>query len=308
MRVSVVVCTYAEERYADFCEAVESVLGQTYDAVEAVLVVDGNQAVFERAREEFGGRADVVLHCNEENSGLSYSRTRGVELASGEVIAFLDDDAVARKNWVTELVAGYGQTDAIAVGGRMIPEWVTDRPAFLPEEFYWLIGVNYEPRLDDWSEVRNTLGSNMSFRAEVFDAVGGFDEQVGLTGDNQIQAEETELAMRMYDRFGRGMLYNPKAVVAHKVFEYRTEPRWLLRRAFWQGYSKRAVEELDAEGPSSEEADFLAHLAVSSVPRRVAGLVRAPTVSKGQQLVMLVVLTACVGFGYLYAVVDRLFD
>lgn len=308
MRVSVVVCTYAEERYADFREAVESVLGQTYDAVEAVLVVDGNQAVFERAREEFGDRADVVLHCNEENSGLSYSRTRGVELASGEVIAFLDDDAVARENWVTELVAGYEQTDAIAVGGRMVPRWVTDRPAFLPEEFYWLIGVNYEARLEDWGEVRNTLGSNMSFRAEVFDAVGGFDEQVGLAGDNQIQAEETELAMRMYDRFGRGMLYNPEAVVAHKVFEYRTDVGWLLRRAFWQGYSKRAVEELDAEGPSSEEADFLAHLAVSSVPRRVAGLVRAPAVSKGQQLVMLVALTACVGFGYLYAVVDRLFD
>jgi len=96
----------------------------------------------------------------------------------------------------------------------------------------------------------------MSFRREVFDKVGGFDEQVGLTGDNQIQAEETELAMRMYDQFGKGMLYNPNAVVAHKVFDYRTEPAWLLRRAFWQGYSKRAVEELPVEGPASEKLTF----------------------------------------------------
>ncbi len=307
MKVSVVVCTYADERFPDFCEAVESVLGQSYESVEVVLVIDGNRSVFERVSEEFGERSDVVIHCNEENSGLSYSRTKGVELASGDVIAFLDDDAIAAQNWITELVKGYDKTDAIAVGGRMVPEWVAGRPEFLPEEFYWLIGANYEPRLEDWSEVRNTLGSNMSFRREVFEEVGGFDEQVGLTGDNQIQAEETELAMRMYDRFGKGMLYNPDAVVAHKVFDYRTEPAWLLRRAFWQGYSKRAVEELPVDGPPSEEADFLAHLAFSSVPRRLVGLVRKPALEKVKQLVMLVALTACVGFGYVYGLVKFAF-
>jgi len=300
MNVSVVVCTYATERYQDFREAVESVRSQTYESVEIVLIVDGNREVFDRACETFGDDKDVILHCNDENSGLSYSRTKGVEIASGDIIAFLDDDAVAKDDWIAQLVAGYEQTDAIAVGGRMIPEWIADRPSFLPEEFYWLIGANYEPRLEDWSEVRNTLGSNMSFRREVFAAVGGFDEQVGLSGDNQIQAEETELAMRMYDTFDKGMLYNPDAVVAHKVFEYRTKPAWLLRRAFWQGYSKRAIKELEVDGPASEEADFLAHLAFSSVPRRVAELVRDPTFTQINQLVMLGLLTACVGFGYLY--------
>ena len=308
MKISVVVCTHAEERYTDFCEAVESVLSQTHNPVEVVLVVDGNHKLFQRVRAEFGTYENVVVHCNDHNNGLSYSRTRGVELASGDVIAFLDDDAIAREDWIAQLVVGYKQTDAIAVGGRMVPMWVAETPEFLPEEFYWLIGANYEPRLEDWSEVRNTLGSNMSFRREVFETVGGFDEQVGLTGDNQIQADETELAMRMYDAFGQGMLYNPDAVVAHKMFAHRTKPAWLLRRAFWQGYSKRAVEELNVEGPRSAEADFLAHLAFSSVPRRLAGLFRAPAVIKGQQFVMLVLLTACVGVGYLYAVVDRMLN
>ncbi len=304
MNTSVVVCTYATERYPDFCEAVESVLGQTYESVEVVLVVDGNREVFERTRKAFGDREDVVIHCNEENSGLSYSRTKGVDLASADIVAFLDDDAIAQDDWIAQLVSGYEQTDAIAVGGRMIPKWVADRPDFFPEEFYWLIGVNYEQRLEDWSEVRNTLGSNMSFRREVFDTVGGFDEQVGLTGDNQIQAEETELAMRMYDEFGKGMLYNPDAVVAHKVFQYRTELAWLLRRAFWQGYSKQAIEKLDFEGPSSEETDFLAHLVFSAVPQRIAGLVCEPELARVKQLVMLGTLTVCVGIGYLYGLVS----
>ena len=300
MEVSVVICVYAMDRYQSFVEAVESVLGQTYDSVEAVLIVDGNQEVYDRVEERFGDRDDVVMHCNDENRGLSFSRTKGVELSSGEVIAFIDDDAIAKPDWIETLVDGYEQTDAIAVGGRMVPEWVAGRPSFLPEEFYWLIGANYEERLEPWSEVRNTLGSNMSFRTIVFEEVGGFDESVGLTEDNQIQAEETELAMRMSDVFGKGMLYVPEAVVAHKVFDYRTKPVWLLQRAFWQGYSKRAVAELETEGSSNEETAFLWHLATSSVPRRVVRLIRDPSVEKAKQLIMLFVLTACVGLGYAY--------
>ena len=300
MEVSVVICVYAMDRYQSFVEAVESVLGQTYDSVEAVLIVDGNQEVYDRVEERFGDRDDVVMHCNDENRGLSFSRTKGVELSSGEVIAFIDDDAIAKPDWIETIVDGYEQTDAIAVGGRMVPEWVAGRPSFLPEEFYWLIGANYEERLEPWSEVRNTLGSNMSFRTIVFEEVGGFDESVGLTEDNQIQAEETELAMRMSDVFGKGMLYVPEAVVAHKVFDYRTKPVWLLQRAFWQGYSKRAVAELETEGSSNEETAFLWHLATSSVPRRVVRLIRDPSVEKAKQLIMLFVLTACVGLGYAY--------
>lgn len=288
------------DRYDSFVEAVESVLTQTHEPIEAVLVVDGNQDVYDRIEEQFGRRGDVVIHCNENNRGLSYSRTKGVKLSSGDVIAFLDDDAIAKPDWIETLVYGYEQTEAIAVGGRMIPEWVAGRSSILPEEFYWLVGANYEERLEPWSEVRNTLGSNMSFRREVFEEIGGFNEGVGLTADDQIQAEETEFAMRMYDTFGKGVLYIPDAVVAHKVFEYRTEPMWLLKRAFWQGYSKRAIEKLDADEPSNEEAAFLWHLVASSVPKRMQRLVCEPTIEKLQQLMMLVVLTACVGLGYLY--------
>ncbi len=300
MRVSVVICTYADNRYDDFVEAAESVLAQSHDPVELVAVVDGNEELSERARERFGDRENVLVHCNDENRGLSYSRTRGVERASGDIIAFLDDDAVAAADWVEQLLVGYEETDALAVGGRMVPDWVAGRPTHLPEEFLWLVGANYERRLEPWTEVRNTLGSNLSFRREVFEEVGGFDEQVGLTGDDQIQAEETELCIRMYEAFGRGVLYNPDAVAKHKVFAYRTETAWLLRRAFWQGYSKRAVETLGSEGPGDAESDFLRHLAAEAVPDRLRGLVRNPAVAGVQQLVMLFALTAAVGFGYLY--------
>jgi len=107
MQVSVVVCTYAMDRYDAFSEAVESVLNQTYDPLEVVLVVDGNDAVFERVREDFCGRENVVCHCNEENRGISYSRTKGAELAAGDIVAMIDDDATAEPDWVQRLVSVY---------------------------------------------------------------------------------------------------------------------------------------------------------------------------------------------------------
>ncbi len=305
MRVSVVVCTYAEKRYEEFAEAATSVLAQTHDPVELVIVVDGNETVCDRARADFGEYENVIIHCNEQNRGLSYSRTRGVERASGEVIAFLDDDAVATAEWVSQLVDGYEQTDAIAVGGRMVADWVAGKPSHLPAEFYWLVGVNYEPRLEPWTEVRNTLGSNISFRREVFEELGGFDEQVGLQGDKQIQAEETELCIRMADAFGQGVLYNPEAIVAHKIFDYRTDPVWLCKRAFWQGYSKRALESLGSGDTQDAESEFLSHLAFEAVPRRLGKLIRTPSFAGIQQLVFLVLLTGCVGGGYLYGLLRR---
>jgi glycosyltransferase involved in cell wall biosynthesis len=299
MQVSVVVCTYAEKRYDDFRAAAESVLGQTHDDVELVVVVDGNDTICERVRGAFGDDDRVKVHCNDRTRGLSYSRTRGVEAATGEVIAFLDDDAVAREDWVEQLCRGY-EEEALAVGGRMVPEWVDGEPDHLPEEFSWLVGVTYEPRLEDWTEVRNTMGSNISFRREVFEELGGFDEQVGLAGDDNLQAEETEFCIRMRQTFGHGVLYNPEAVVAHKVFAYRTEVSWLLRRAFWQGYSKRAVESLGSDRGDAER-DYLRHLALTAGPGRLRGLLREPSVAAVQQLCLLVALTLSVGLGYLYA-------
>ncbi|WP_436344702.1 glucosyl-dolichyl phosphate glucuronosyltransferase [Natronorubrum sp. FCH18a] len=300
MDVSVVLCTYSLDTYDDFREAATSVLEQTYGEVELVVVVDGVEAVYERVLEDFGGRDDVVVHCNDENRGLLASRNRGVELASGDVVAFLDDDAVADEAWLESLVDAYDEENAIAAGGKMTPRWVAGEPDFLPEEFYWLVGVTHRGFADGEGEVRNTFGSNISFRRDVFQTLGGFDTNIGgRKGDRNLQGGETELCARMQREYGRGVWYVPDAAVEHKVFEYRTDPTWLLERAFWQGYSKRAMETLVPDS-SDEESEFLGKLLFDSVPERTRGLVTAPHAGRATQLLALFVFTAVVGFGYLY--------
>lgn len=308
MRVSVVLCTHALDRYADFSEAAESVLDQTYDDVELVLVSDGNPDVYERFRADYGDRDDVVLHCNDENVGLLESRNNGAAAATGDVVAFVDDDAVADERWVEELVAAYEDHDVRAVGGRMTPAWVAGKPAFLPEEFYWLVGVTHRgfgPKGGDEDtpgEVRNTFGSNISFDRETFLELGGFDDDIGgRKGDANLQGGETELAARLREEHGYGVFYNPDARVAHKVFDYRTDPVWLLDRAFWQGYSKRGMEVLVPES-TGEESAFLGRLLTEFAPRRALRLAREPSLSAFLQFVMLFAFTGTVGSGYLFGV------
>ncbi|ERG95696.1 MAG: glycosyltransferase, partial [Haloquadratum walsbyi J07HQW2] len=165
----VIICTYTLDMYEHFCEAADSVLAQTHDDVEIVVVVDGTPEVYERVINDYGDYEDAVIVCNNENLGLLESRNRGAELASGEIVAFIDDDAVADEVWIERLIRAYEKEDAIAAGGKMTAEWVAGRPSFLPEEFYWLVGVTHRGFANGPGEVRNTFGSNISFQADVFD-------------------------------------------------------------------------------------------------------------------------------------------
>ena len=304
VKASVVICTYTLNMYEHFCEAADSVLAQTYDDVEIVIIVDGTPDVYERVIDDYGDREDTVIECNDENLGLLQSRNRGAEIASGDVVAFIDDDAIADEVWIERLVRAYEEKDAIAVGGKMTPKWVTERPSFLPEEFYWLVGVTHRGFADGSGEVRNTFGSNISFQTDVFEELGGFDANIGgRKGNKNLQGGETELCARMQQEYGHGVWYDPEAEVAHKVFDYRTKLWWLIDRAFWQGYSKRAMESfVDDEG--GEERTFLTALINDSIPTRVHRLIQEPSVPALLQFLSLFQFTAVVGFGYTYAVWD----
>ena len=302
MNVSVVICTYSMDRYDPFSECVESVLAQTYEPLEIVLVVDGNDDVFNRVDDDFGDYENVVLHNNDENKGISYSRTKGAELASGEIVAFIDDDATAKPDWIQRLVNVYKSTDAIAVGGDVRPDWQTKKPDFFPAEFYWLVGCVEPGFAEDGEEVRNTYGSNISYRREEFLKVGGYDPNTGRKGDKHLQAHEAPVGIRLRREFNKGMVFTEDAIVNHKLFDYRGNFRWLVARSFWQGYSKRVMDLLYPDAEDNKRS-YLKQLLTYFVPKRMRNLVRKPSFARLQQLGAIFVFTAAVGLGYLYAAV-----
>lgn len=304
MRVSVVLCTYSPDLFDDFVEAADSVLNQTYHDIELVIVVDGSQQLCEMVYEEYGDTDTITIHCNDTNKGLLASRNLGVEISTGDIVAFIDDDAVADSRWIEQLVDIYEQNpNAIAAGGKMIPQWVSKQPIYLPEEFYWLIGVTHKGFAHPGAEVRNTFGSNISFRRGVFEDLGGFEVNLGgRKAGRELQAGETELCVRMQNKYNQGVIYQPEAVVAHKIFEFRTRFRWLMKRAFWQGYSKRAMAKHIPES-GAEERDYLSYLIQSRFPHRFYQLLRKPNYTGLLQLLSLTILTFSVGTGYLYGMI-----
>jgi glycosyltransferase involved in cell wall biosynthesis len=304
MKVSVVVCTYTMDRYDVFTAAVESVLDQTYDPIEVVLVIDGNPAVYERAVEEFGDYENVVISDNEENQGISYSRTRGAELASGEIVAFIDDDGVAEEDWIKKHVRAYDETDAVAVAGYVAPNWRSEKPEFFPEEFYWLVGCTEPGFAEDGEEVRNGYGSNVSYKLDVFLEVGGYDVNTGRKGDRHIQAHEAPVGIRIREEYGNGVVYVEDAVVHHTLFEYRGEFRWLMFRSFWQGFSKRVMELL-YPGSQENESAFLKELFIRALPSRVRQTVSERSTEPAKEALAILIFTGAVGLGYVYGVIRR---
>lgn len=307
MRVSVILCTYSMERYDEFCAAADSVLAQTHGDVELVVIVDGTTDVYEHVVKDYADHPDTVTHCNDRNRGLSYSRNRGVELASGDVVGFIDDDAILAEDWAEELVGTYERHDAVAVGGKMIPEWEAGEPTFLPPEFYFLIGVTHRGFREDEGPVRNTFSSNLSFCRELFEDLSGFKTDMGKRGENNLQGGETELCARLHRKTCERVIYNPDMIAAHRVYDYRTGRVWLLKRSFWQGYSKRRMEQM-VSGSTDAERAFVSDLLTKFIPERLGSLLRDPSAVDADQFAMLLLLTGMAGIGYVWALASDLLD
>jgi len=155
-------------------EAIESVQQQTHKEIEIVVVVDGNRELYEAIEADFIDFDEVTIYLNEENFGNLQSVNVGIELATGEIIANMDDDATAAPDWIEQLVAAYREHDAFAAGGPIEPDWVDGMARFIPEEFFWLVGVTHKGVPDEPGEVRNTFGSNLSFRSDILEELGGY--------------------------------------------------------------------------------------------------------------------------------------
>ena len=304
MLVSVVVCGYTLERTEVLCDCIESALSQTYEPIEVVVVIDGNDELAEIIEDRFGEDTRVQIVENDSNRGISYSRTRGGEEATGEIVAFIDDDAVAEPDWIERLVEVYESTDALAVGGYVAPNWVEGKPAFFPEEFYWLVGCTEREFATDGDEVRNTYGSNISYKRDVFLAVGGYDVNTGRKGDRHIQAHEAPVGIRIREQYDRGMIYVEDAVVHHTLFAYRGNFRWLVARSFWQGVSKRLMSTLYSE-TYGDESRFLRKLCFRFLPRRIRQAVFGPSMTQAKQIVAIITFTLAVGLGYVYGLLRR---
>ncbi|MCW7943008.1 family 2 glycosyl transferase [Streptomyces hygroscopicus] len=242
--ISVVICVYTEDRWEDILAAVASVRAQSRPARETLLVVDHNETLRERLTGEYKEVEEVRVIANAGPRGLSAGRNTGIAASHGEIIAFLDDDAVAERDWLKHFAEGYEDRRVMAVGGRTMPVWASGRrPAWFPEEFDWVVGCTYRGLPPGRVRVRNVLGGNASFRRAAFEAAGGFATGIGRDGDKRpLGCEETELCIRLARaRPDAVLLIDDRAVIHHRVPAPREHFAYFRTRTYAEGLSKALV-------------------------------------------------------------------
>lgn len=265
MKVSVVICAYTLDRWSALEASVQSCFNQTERPSEIVVVIDYNEELFRRSTAAFGG-ARVVN--NVSTKGLSGARNSGVAASSGEVVAFLDDDAFADPTWLEELTKPLVDPFVCGTGGWVVPFWETGEVRWFPETFYWILGCSFSGLPTADAPIRNPIGASMAIRRGVFDAVGGFTSGIGRIGVTPLGCEETELCIRYTKQHPEEhFMLAHRAVVHHRVPSSRLNWHYFWTRCWAEGLSKAAVSSL--VGTKSGLAAERSHI-VTAIPRELA--------------------------------------
>lgn len=308
--VSVIICAYTDQRLPDLLTALAAVEDQTAPPAETIVVIDHNAALLARLRALLVAYPGVTATDNTGARGLSGARNSGVALARGEVIAFLDDDAVPAPDWLATLVTAYdtaGAERVWGVGGAIVPDWPGERPRWFPPEFDWVVGCTYRGAPGRAAPVRNLIGANMSFRRDVFAAVGGFRTGMGRLGTTPLGCEETELCIRLRQRHPDALLcYEPRARVRHRVTPERARPRYFWSRCWAEGRSKALVTRLaGADAGLATERAYTRHVLPRGVARELATTLRGVDPAGAARAAAIVVGLAVTAAGYLAGLLAR---
>jgi GT2 family glycosyltransferase len=279
--ISVVICAYTEDRWDELSAAVDSIKAQEISAREIVVVVDHNPGLFRKVQEHV---SHVVATENQYERGLSGARNAGVLISRGDIVAFLDDDAVAAPDWLARFLDGYADPQVMGVGGVIEPLWCLGRPRWFPDEFDWVVGCTYRGMPESASPVRNLIGTNMSFRREVFETVGAFRSDIGRTDKRAMGCEETELCIRAHQRWPqRVLLYEPRARVRHRVPATRASWPYFRARCYAEGLSKaRVAQYVGAKDGLSSERGYTFQTLPHGVARDLAQTVRGDLAGFGR--------------------------
>ena len=307
--VSVIICCYTLERLNDIVEAVESVLTQTLKPLEIIVAVDNNEELYHYLRKKRFPDTRIIL--NTQARGFSQTKNLGILKAKGNIVAFMDDDAVAEKTWLEKLTNPFSpvksipdeyssQKNIVATGGTTIPRWSQGAPpSWFPEELYWAVGGTYKGLPLFENQMRNVMGGNCAIRKDVFPKTGLFGTQFGRVGDTGV-AEEAEFCLRLKTHLPDSIiLFEPEAVIYHKVPASRSSLSYLKKRAFDEGKSKGRLAGFNHAKSVrwlKTENSYLKYLLFSAIPNRLKSFYRKDSLP---QIFAIVVTISATLMGYI---------
>jgi hypothetical protein len=302
--VSVIIPTYTRARWDWLHECVASVKAQTVPPLEIIVVVDHNPELLEEISTEFPG---VIAVPNIGGQGVSGARNSGVKASRGEVVAFLDDDSIAREDWLDILLRHIMTPGVVGVGCYSDGLWDEPCPAWFPGEFSWTIGVSYSGLPKKPTAMRNVWTSAMLVKRSAFEIVDGFREDFGKIGNRSLP-EDTDLCLRIAAVQENAVwMWDPAKVMKHRVPAGRATFGYLMSRCFLQGWGKAAMAHMDGfDESTSMERRFALRTLPAGVGRGLLDAVRGDISGLGRSgaIVAALSVTMC---GYAWYLLEGLF-
>src|SRR5438093_505519 len=213
--ISVIVCTH--NGGTTLGECLGGLDQVDYPDIEVIVVDDGSSD----DSAEIASRHDVNL-IRTERRGLSCARNAGLAAARGDIVAYIDDDAWPDRDWLSYLALSFMSSSHAGIGGPNIPP---PDERVIPESIARAPGGPIHVMLSDL-EAEHIPGCNMAFRRTALEAVGGFDSQFAVAGD------DVDMCWRL-QAMGWTLGFSPAAMVWHR--RRRTIGAYLRQQA---GYGK----------------------------------------------------------------------
>lgn len=242
-RLSVIVCTYNRSELLAGC--LQSLVEQTLDAdLFEVIIVNNNSTdntvetagPFTRAHHNF-------RMVTELNQGLSHARNRGFREATGDYVAYIDDDARATPHWCQLIVSSFltVQPSPVAVGGKIIPIYVSTPPEWFDDSFETRTWGDAARFLSPDQARNGFSGSNMAFKRALLQEYAGFSPDLGMTGKVTGLGEETDFFRRL--ACDKPLLwYDPLIEVRHLTPQRNLTMVYRFKRGYYSGRAARFME------------------------------------------------------------------
>lgn len=247
-RFSVIVPTIRRPQLVLKC--VDALLrGELQD--HEIIVVDQSEDELTRRALEPRVASDLrVRYFHSDVSGAARARNLGASHAAGQLLAFVDDDAIPEPGWLAAYDRAFRELEPAPgmVGGRITPLWEGTCPPWFPRELSHMIGAyDLGDAVREFPPGDFPMSGNFALPRELMERLGGFDTRLGFDVNREnplLGGEDSHLGLKVLNA-GRKVYYHPDAAVRHLVVAAKMTPRYLLRRRYWEG---RTYVQLRARG------------------------------------------------------------
>lgn len=241
--ITVIICTYNREKYIG--QLLDSLAKNDYPESDYEIVLVNNNST-DNTRlicERFAANHQNISfrYVEEHEQGLSAARNRGIKEAKGDIIIYVDDDALVDSDYIRSYAEHFSSSpETMAAGGPIEPLYETAEPSWMSPYTKALLTawMNYGDKVREYPSGRFPGGGNAAYRKGVFDKVGLFNTDLGRKGTALLASEEKDIFDKMR-QLGMRVLYLPTPVLHHIIPQAKLEEPYFNRLTLQIGRSER---------------------------------------------------------------------